>query len=202
VIRKLLAGLALAAVAGATHAATINFDDGSAGSAVGSFYSGVTFSANTFWTSNEGLPGSSGLLGIDTNNPDPFIFGPDTPVVATFDTPTNHVKITGVDVGDAGLEIDAYDASNTLIGSNQVFGTGLGINSFFDVFVDLPLPNIASVHIFQPGSLGDSNPDSEGIILDNFEFSGGVPEPATWVMMIAGFGLAGAALRRRAIQAA
>ena len=30
----------------------------------------------------------------------------------------------------------------------------------------------------------------------NFEVSA-VPEPATWAMMIAGFGLAGAALRRR-----
>jgi len=27
--------------------------------------------------------------------------------------------------------------------------------------------------------------------------SGGVPEPASWALMIAGFGLAGAALRRR-----
>jgi hypothetical protein len=30
---------------------------------------------------------------------------------------------------------------------------------------------------------------------------GGVPEPATWALMIAGYGLAGAALRRRAVAA-
>ena len=30
-----------------------------------------------------------------------------------------------------------------------------------------------------------------------FAYNGGVPEPATWAMMIAGFGLAGAATRRR-----
>jgi len=33
-------------------------------------------------------------------------------------------------------------------------------------------------------------------------FSGGVPEPATWALMIGGFGLAGAALRRRSLLAA
>jgi len=32
--------------------------------------------------------------------------------------------------------------------------------------------------------------------------NGGVPEPASWALMIAGFGLAGAALRRRTAQAA
>ena len=32
----------------------------------------------------------------------------------------------------------------------------------------------------------------------NFEVAAGVPEPATWAMMIAGLGLAGAAMRRRA----
>ena len=49
---------------------------------------------------------------------------------------------------------------------------------------------------------------SNGFLLfnssSNVQFSGvvasvaAVPEPATWAMMIAGFGLAGAALRRRA----
>jgi hypothetical protein len=36
-----------------------------------------------------------------------------------------------------------------------------------------------------------------GVLLDNVSVSGPVPEPATWVMMIAGFGLVGATLRRR-----
>lgn len=33
--------------------------------------------------------------------------------------------------------------------------------------------------------------------IDNVTFSGAVPEPATWAMMILGFGLVGAAMRRR-----
>ncbi len=33
--------------------------------------------------------------------------------------------------------------------------------------------------------------------IDNISISGGVPEPTTWALMVGGFGLAGAALRRR-----
>jgi choice-of-anchor C domain-containing protein len=36
-----------------------------------------------------------------------------------------------------------------------------------------------------------------GVALDNVAVSAVVPEPATWAMLIAGFGLVGAALRRR-----
>jgi len=40
--------------------------------------------------------------------------------------------------------------------------------------------------------------DPDGFIVDNrFTPPGGVPEPASWALMIAGFGLAGAMLRRR-----
>lgn len=46
-------------------------------------------------------------------------------------------------------------------------------------------------------------PDGYDVGIDNIEFtvsalsSSAVPEPATWAMMIAGFGMAGAAIRRR-----
>lgn len=52
----------------------------------------------------------------------------------------------------------------------------------------------------------DGTSDEEGVIYDNFRFetvaTGGTggspaPEPAAWALMLAGFGLAGAALRRR-----
>lgn len=49
----------------------------------------------------------------------------------------------------------------------------------------------------------DGTSDEEGVIYDNFSFetaastTGGVPEPATWALMISGLGLAGGVLRRR-----
>ena len=46
--------------------------------------------------------------------------------------------------------------------------------------------------------LQDAGNDNIGIVIDNLSLSvGPVPEPATWAMMIAGFGLAGMAARRR-----
>jgi hypothetical protein len=45
---------------------------------------------------------------------------------------------------------------------------------------------------------GSTSADGVGPLLDNVSISiDGVPEPASWGLMIAGFGLAGAALRRR-----
>ncbi|MBZ4119981.1 PEPxxWA-CTERM sorting domain-containing protein, partial [Escherichia fergusonii] len=53
--------------------------------------------------------------------------------------------------------------------------------------------NIAYVRFGGTGFLEQSN-----VYADNFTYEGrGVPEPATWAMMIAGFGLAGAAARSR-----
>ncbi len=40
-------------------------------------------------------------------------------------------------------------------------------------------------------------PGNGGVFFDNLSVSGGVPEPATWALMIGGFGMAGAMLRRR-----
>ncbi|MBS0502751.1 MAG: PEP-CTERM sorting domain-containing protein [Proteobacteria bacterium] len=46
--------------------------------------------------------------------------------------------------------------------------------------------------------LQDAGNDNIGIVIDNLSLAvGAVPEPTTWAMMIAGFGLAGAAMRGR-----
>jgi hypothetical protein len=52
--------------------------------------------------------------------------------------------------------------------------------------------------------IGNSNQDSsdEGFGIDNILVTGvnsAVPEPASWLLMIAGFGLSGIALRRKQI---
>jgi hypothetical protein len=71
-----------------------------------------------------------------------------------------------------------------------------------DGILQIELPNTTGTQMGY--SLGDiSNPEQffqappniEGI--NAFTFPGGVPEPATWAMMILGFGIAGLQLRRR-----
>ncbi|HEY0438417.1 MAG TPA: PEPxxWA-CTERM sorting domain-containing protein, partial [Phenylobacterium sp.] len=60
--------------------------------------------------------------------------------------------------------------------------------------------NIAGVSVFtsDPGGLGYDN------LLSDIPSTGGggVPEPSVWALMLGGFGLAGAMLRRRSLRAA
>jgi hypothetical protein len=46
-------------------------------------------------------------------------------------------------------------------------------------------------------ALAATIPGNAGVFFDNVSVSGAVPEPASWALMIGGFGLTGAALRRR-----
>jgi hypothetical protein len=38
------------------------------------------------------------------------------------------------------------------------------------------------------------------VLIDNLTYVAAVPEPTTWALMLVGFGLTGAAMRRRASQ--
>jgi hypothetical protein len=178
-------------------AGTITFDDGTAGASIGGFYSllGVTFS-NASWEPT--IPqfqigGSTGLLLEDITdagfNP-PYTPTSATPIVGTFSTPQNFVSILGVDVGVAGIELDAYDAASggNLIGSAQFFGTGSGVG-IFDT-LSISAPGIVRFQLFQPSPTpaGSSTPD--GVAFDNLMFNSDPidsgPEPGTWMLMGAG----------------
>ncbi len=74
---------------------------------------------------------------------------------------------------------DIYSGIMTLDWANYTFNLALG----------------AGAHTISFNETDDRNFFSAG--LDNASLSAGVPEPATWTLMIGGFGLAGAALRRR-----
>jgi hypothetical protein len=50
------------------------------------------------------------------------------------------------------------------------------------------------------GSNARGAPGLDNVVLTAVEANGAVPEPASWAMMIAGFTLAGAAMRRRTLQ--
>jgi hypothetical protein len=107
---------------------------------------------------------------------------------------TDHVRVLGdlFGLGSGTVTLNAYDRFGGLLGSvtdsdNHPLGLG--------PVLELNLAGIQSV------SFGGT---SGTVGFDNFEFNtvtainaGGVPEPAAWALMIAGFGLTGAALRRR-----
>jgi hypothetical protein len=178
-----------------SFATTINFDDGTSGTAVGSFYSaqGITFS-NALFENFGPLPGGTAPNAISSGGG--TVFGPDDPIIGTFSGTVNFVSITGLDVGGAGVEIEAFDAANHLIGNSEFFGSGAGVGTFADISVSAT--GIASFKLFQPLSSGGANAFGDGVAFDNLTFStSAVPESSTWAMMILGFAGIGAMTYRR-----
>jgi hypothetical protein len=104
----------------------------------------------------------------------------------------------------------SYSAGGDLIAAGSAFTTGYSVTKFTQAAND---PWRHYSFQFTAGSNGmvrafidvGSN-DNVGPLIDNFSFSivtpAAVPEPAAWALMIAGFGLSGAALRRRRALAA
>jgi uncharacterized protein (TIGR03382 family) len=203
-IRKTIASLAVvfATTASAAHADTLSFDDGIDGELVGSFYSGlgVTFS-NAEWTENFGLPGSSGTLGIRA--PGTFEWQSDNAVVAVFGASVGAVRITGIDVGQNGLRMDAYDATvgGTLVDLDAVFGLSDGAGQFYDIAVSASLIRRVEIYQINP-SLGDNK---DGILLENLLFHANataVPIPPAMALFATGLAGLGWLARRRKKQAA
>ena len=106
----------------------------------------------------------------------------------------------------SNLSFDAYQVDTTGILSISLIGSG-GAAAF-----SITLPRRFGPHrVDLSGYAGltqvilDGRADEEGLLYDNFQFDvaggggGAVPEPASWAMMIAGFGLIGAAMRRRVL---
>lgn len=95
-------------------------------------------------------------------------------------------------------------------GPGTVVGTGgFGFNGAWSdavVHYSFLIPHVASgwSMAINFGGAGFQGGDDESWGLDNFHLAAvtGIPEPATWAMMIMGFGLAGGLLRRRRFAAA
>ncbi|HEV2569109.1 PEPxxWA-CTERM sorting domain-containing protein [Sphingomonas sp.] len=190
------------------------------GNIAGQTISGVTFSnpdgntldvvnaADTFSTPGFGgptnkLPATSGAKVLSPGGAE-LVAGPDPrqrdSLVLTFAAP---VSAFGLDILFQSLDccsftnFQVFNGSNGLIASGGVNANGGGDGGSFFLGFTSDSADIARVVI----SEFDDNaafPDSN-IGYDSFRFAAAnpVPEPASWAMMIAGFALAGASLRRR-----
>lgn len=132
-----------------------------------------------------------------TENPFTFSIAtnptPDASSATTFD-------IYGVSTNEAGeFGPLVYDANYTFYTDEN--GGGF-LNSFTAYFSRQVFGGATSAPIFYNGSYDLSDFGGGPLvgtltITDAANAPGGVPEPASWALMVAGFGAAGAALRRR-----
>lgn len=88
------------------------------------------------------------------------------------------------------LNVNSFAENGSLLGSTQIVMLD-GYNIY----------NLSGLGNFKGLTFFDNN-DPAGVRFMNLSYNsvaGGVPEPAAWAMMLAGFGMAGAAMRRRTI---
>jgi PEP-CTERM motif len=116
-----------------------------------------------------------------------------------------------VDFDGSSYQWTVNSASGTVfdVGPGTVISTGsnLGYSGWNDTVVryEFLIPHVASTFglSIRFGGAGFQGGADESWAIDNFALSaiydgrGVVPEPATWAMLIAGFGLVGTALRRQ-----
>jgi len=90
-------------------------------------------------------------------------------------------------------------------GFGDPIGRGGGTSSFASVFRGFNLASTTTNFIngvnFTPSTFVVPGFDANGDLVLNPTGPGGIPEPATWMSMILGFGFIGAALRRRRLPA-
>ena len=103
--------------------------------------------------------------------------------------------VTGVSNGQGTGLLSMFAPVNGMIGPTYSLGGIIGANAPFST-------STYSFRATTAGSLklafGTTSRDNIGPMLDNVSLNiGAVPEPATWAMMIMGFGLIGGALRSR-----
>jgi hypothetical protein len=178
---------------GLNAATIIDFNDGTAGSDVGTFYNsfGATF-LNAEWSSLSAgftpAPESSGLRVVgDGANLQPKA---GNPIVIIFSTPIASVSLIANNVNANGARLDLYDSASggALLDFEQVVGPSGATNSNFTL--GGTGSGILRAEFYQPFSV-----ESEGVLIDNLTFTP-IPEPSSFLLFSLG-GLAISTSRTR-----
>ena len=189
-IKKIVALGALLALTGPVQAATITGSFSAALTDVASSTLGI--GAGTTFTN------SSGIVTSSTGQFAPIGSGTAislSSITATVGAPVQFTSSFGDFVGNVS-KVATVAAPNARVGLNVLgnFTAKGALSSFTAGLADLTLSFTQTGGLTQIGQ--------QPAISGSFTFSspsmvGGVPEPASWAMLIAGFGMTGAVMRRR-----
>jgi hypothetical protein len=178
----LLATAAIIAMSGSARAATVVLDFDALGNqvAVDNFYAGLGVTTT-------GLVTAAGFG--QTSNPNLAYNGVGPAVI---DTTFGFTSLTFTAGFFSSGTVDVYSGVN---GTGVLVGSASGVLGFPYGFVFNSIALSGAAHsIVINGASGQLG-------FDDVTFTTGVPEPATWALMIGGFGLAGVTLRGRRRQA-
>jgi hypothetical protein len=203
ITKSIVAASLAAGLATAASAVTITPVSATASSAFSGY--GANFAidglANTDWASNSEGVGSTiyfdlgGLWDItSTSVTDRVTSGS-----------ANGTFAYGVSDFSTGYTVEFYSdvAGTNLVGSFAYFTLPVPVSptspADFRIITPISFNGIRSVRYVVDGTNGGVNPGISEISFEGTRAQGVVPEAATWAMLIAGFGLVGAAARRRRI---
>lgn len=178
-------------------ATTINFDDLGNGAIVTTQYAGATFSSSfrhDVVTSAQASTYGTSVANIICSGIDATITCVD-PVYVDFAAPVSGLSFYAVGDDSSGtVGLASVFAGATLLGSVNIVADGAPFDA--PMFIDLSaFTGITRLEI--------TTTDPAGLGYDDFTFKmGGVPEPASWAMMLAGFAAIGGAMRGRKVKTA
>jgi hypothetical protein len=154
----------------------------------------VNFSGGSFGCSASGYcPGFFGVrTGFASDGVQTVYFATPSSATFTFNSPITAFGVDMIGPGTAG----ATDITiNWVNGSSQIY-TGI-TGSGYDVWFSGVIDSTPFISVTFSGTAAD-----DGIDFDRLRFTGAVPEPETYAMLLAGLGLLGFIGRRRRQQAA
>ncbi len=190
------AALAAVAFAAPASAITLNFDDVATFTEVGAGYNGFDFT--NFYALDTTQYNASGYVNgvVSLNNVLYNAFADPASISSASAFQLTSAYLTGAWNDGLNIQVDGYKNNTLIYTQNFLVDTaGPMLVNFNNALVD----NV----VFS--SFGGTNAGYEGggdhFAMDNLTIngtSGAVPEPASWALMIVGFGMVGGSLRRRA----